>query len=128
MSRRKRIQFWGSNQDDDHLVEEVLCGLKTATVCLEEEYDVPVGEFDDGGYRVGELVDVHDLRERKRCVIKMTDIYPFVFGEIPERLWRGENCTSAEHFQKAHRLCWPQHLLTDDRRLVAMHFELMKEK
>ncbi len=123
MTRRKRIQFWGRDPDDDSLVREVLSGAKTATACLAEDYAVPVGDYDDGGYEVGDLVDVYDLRERWRCLIRVTAVYGFRFGSIPERLWREENCRSAAHFQEAHRRCWPEHDLTDDRQLMAMHFE-----
>jgi len=127
MNRRKRIQFWGAHADDDSLVLEVLSGYKTATVCKAEEYYIPIGEFDDGGLEVGDLVDVFDLREKLRCVIRVTEVYPVKFGDIPDKLWQGEYCSSAEHFREAHRQCWPHEALTDDFEMIATHFELVKD-
>lgn len=128
MQRRKRIQFWGSTPDDDHLVQEILDGKKTATVCKADEYHLPEGEYDDGGWEVGDLVEVYDLREQLRCIIKITDVYRVRFGEIPERLWKAEACKSAEHFREAHRRCWPHYDLTDDFEMMATHFELVEIK
>jgi uncharacterized protein YhfF len=128
MRRRKRIQFWGSDPEDDHLVQEILEGRKTATVCKADEYHLPEGEYDDGGWEVGDLVEVYDLQERLRCLIRVTDVYKVRFGEVPERLWRAEACESAEHFRDAHHLCWPDYDLTDDFVMMATHFELVEIK
>jgi len=128
MPRRKRTQFWGANADDDRLVREILTGHKTATVCPADEYYTATGEFDDGGMEVGELVDVYDLRGCHRGVIAITEVYPVTFGSIPEKLWRGEVCTSAEHFREVHRACWPQSALTDDFALIATHFKLAETR
>lgn len=125
-ARRKRTQFWGANEDDDSLVREIIAGHKTATVCKADEYYTATGEFDDGNMLIGDLIDVYDLRGRLRCVIRITDVYPVRFGTIPEKLWRGECCTSAEDFREVHRRCWPQYPLTDDFELIATHFELVE--
>lgn len=127
MTRGKRTQFWGAHEDDDRLVLEVLSGHKTATVCKADEYHTATGEFDDGGMEVGDLVEVFDLKGRARCVIRVTEVYPVRFGDIPEKLWRGECCTSAEHFREVHRTCWPHYSLTDDFEMIATHFELATE-
>ena len=124
--RRKRTQFWGMDPEDDRLIHEILGGRKTATVCKADEYFTAMGEFDDGNMAVGDLIDVHDLRGRWRAMIRVTDVYPVKFGAIPEKLWRGEVCTSAEDFRDVHRRCWPQYQLTDDFELMATHFELVK--
>ena len=128
MDRLKRIQFWGRNPDDDHLVIEILEGEKTATVCKRDEYHLAEGEYDDGGWQVGDLVEVYDLRERLRCLIRITEVYPVRFGDVPEKLWKGEACRSAEHFREEHRLCWPDYDLTDDFEMMATHFELVERK
>ena len=122
MTRLKRMQFWGSSPKDDSLVLEVLKGDKTATVCKADEYDLPDGEYDDGGWQVGELVEVYDLMGRLRCVIRITDVYRVLFGNIPDRLWKAEVCENAEHFREAHRACWPEYDLTDDFEMMATHF------
>jgi uncharacterized protein YhfF len=126
MHRRKRTQFWGAHEEDDRLILQIISGHKTATVCKADEYYTAMGEFDDGCMEVGDLIDVHDLKGRLRCVIKITDVYPVKFGDIPEKLWRGECCTSAEHFREDHRACWPQYALTDDFEMMATHFELCR--
>jgi uncharacterized protein YhfF len=126
MDRPKRIQFWGKDENDDSLLIDILEGRKTATVCIADEYYESDGEYDDGGLEVGDVVDVFDLKQRLRCRIRMTEVYPVRFGKIPEKLWKGEVCESAEHFQEAHRLCWPEYDLSDDFRLIAMHFELVE--
>jgi uncharacterized protein YhfF len=126
MARLKRMQFWGSSPDDDSLVQEVLDGTKTATVCKADEYHLPEGEYDDGDWWPGDLVEVYDLKGRRRCTIRITDVYKVPFGDIPERLWRAEVCRSAEHFREAHRTCWPEYDLTDHFEMMATHFELVE--
>lgn len=120
------MQFWGRDMDDDYLVREVLDGLKTATVCRADEYHLPEGDYDDGDWQVGDIVEIYDLQERLRCIVEITEVYPVAFAEIPEKLWRAEACASAEHFQEAHRECWPDYALTDDFMLMATHFCLVE--
>ena len=126
MHRPKRIQFWGEDENDDSLVVEIIEGKKTATVSKADEFYESDGEFDDGGLEVGDIVDVYDLKPRLRCRIRITEVYPVRFGDIPEKLWKGEACRSAEHFQAAHRYCWPDCDLNDDFEMMAMHFELVE--
>jgi len=121
---RLRMQFWGKDENDDSLVTEILDGKKTATVCKADEYYESEGEYDDGGWEIGDLVEVYDLRKRLRCRIRITEIYPVVFGNIPDKLWKGEACRSARHFQDAHRACWPEYNLDDEIKLMATHFVL----
>jgi uncharacterized protein YhfF len=124
MSRNKRMQFWGEDEDDDRLVLEIISGEKTATVGSASGYFETDGEFDDGGWEIGDLVDVYDLRQQLRCRIRITEVYKTRFGEIPEKLWKGEACKNAAHFQDVHRACWPNYHLTDEFELIATHFEL----
>ena len=126
MKRRKRIQFWGEDENDDSLVRDIIRREKTATVCKADEYNLPDGEYDDGGFQVGELVEVYDLKQRLRCIVRITEVYNVQFGNIPEKLWRGEACSNAEHFRKAHRHCWPDYDLTPDFEMTANHFELVE--
>jgi uncharacterized protein YhfF len=125
-ARRKRTQFWGAHEDDDSLVLEILSGHKTATVCKADEYCVATNEFDDGCMEVGDLIDVFDLQGRARCVIRVTEVYPVRFGDIPEKLWRGECCESADHFREVHRKCWSHYSLSSDFEMIATHFELVE--
>jgi len=126
MKRRKRTQFWGRDETDDSLVREIIAGHKTATVDIASEYHKSYGEFDDGGMAQGDTVDVYDLRGQLRCVIRVTEVYTVRFGDIPEKLWRGEACDSAEHFRQVHRGVWPDADLTADFELIATHFELVE--
>lgn len=126
MHRLKRAQFWGRTPDDDHLLQQVLDGTKTAAAELAKNWNVSNGEYDDGGCVPGEIVEVYDGRGRLRCHIRITEVYETTFGTIPERLWRGECCASAEDFQRGHRRCWSDEILTDDTCIVGCHFELVK--
>ncbi len=126
MQRMKRLQFWGRDVDDDHLLLQALDGTKTATADLARDWRIPIGEYDDGGYVAGDIVEVYDLRGRLRGHIRVTEVYETTFGCIPEKLWRGEVCTSAEDFRRGHRACWSAETLTDDTRIIGCHFELVK--
>ena len=70
-------------------------------------------------------MEVYDLYERLRCKIEITEVYKCKFGDFPDKLWLEENCSSAEHFRKAHRTCWPDYDLSDDFEMVATHFRLI---
>jgi uncharacterized protein YhfF len=126
MSRNKRMQFWGAEENDDSLVLEIIRGEKTATVSSAGRYFEAEGEFDDGGWEIGDLVDVYDLKQQLRCQIRITAVYPVKFGNIPEKLWKGEACRNAAHFQEVHRACWPDYRLSDEFDLIATHFELIE--
>jgi uncharacterized protein YhfF len=125
MTRLKRMQFWGRDKDDDSLILEILEGKKTATVCKADEYHLPEGDFDDGGWVVGDIVEVYDLNERLRCKIEITEVYKCTFGKFPDKLWREEYCRSADHFREAHRACWPDYDLSDNFEMMATHFKLI---
>lgn len=123
--RRKRMQFWGEDENDDSLILAIIRWEKTATVCRADDYDLPEGNYDDGGWRVGDSVEVYDLKQGLRCIIEITEVYDLRLGDIPEKLWRGEACRSAEHFREVHRHCWPDYDLTPDFEMTATHFELV---
>lgn len=123
-ARHKRMQFWGKDEADDSLIVEILRGQKTATATSAGRY-YDAEEYDDGGWEVGDIVDVYDLKERLRCVVRITEVYPVRFGDIPEKLWKGEACRSKEHFQQVHRECWPHYQLDDEFELIATHFEVL---
>jgi uncharacterized protein YhfF len=126
MQRLKRAQFSGRDAAADHLLLQVLNGTKTATASLARYWHSPSGDYDDGGYVAGDTVEVYDQHGRLRCQIRITEVYETTFGCIPERLWRGELCTSAEDFRREHRVCWSDETLTDDTRIIGCHFELVK--
>lgn len=127
MNRLKRIQFWGEDENDDRLVLQVLNGTKTATADPVSNYDKSYGDFDDGSYEEGDIVEVYDLKRNLRCKIRICEIYTTRFGSIPEKLWKGEGNISAEEFRKDHMYCWSEYDIDDDFEIVAIHFELVKE-
>lgn len=126
MSRRKRLTFWFADEDDDSLVREVIAGRKTVTADLVEDYYRGYGEYGEGGYAPGELIDVHDARGRLRCAIRATRVYTIRFKDVPEEVWRGEGFDSAQAFRECHVACMPQHDLQDDTVFVTLHFELVE--
>lgn len=126
MGRLKRTQFWGEDENDDRLIRQIIAGKKTATACPAEIYFEPDGDYEDGGFVVGDLVEVYDLKCKLRCTIRITEYYTTRFGDIPEKLWRGECNSSAEEFQKDHIYCWPEYDVTDDFLIAINHFELVE--
>ncbi|WP_395749393.1 ASCH domain-containing protein [Prosthecobacter sp.] len=125
MHRLKRTQFWGRDQDDDRLLHQVFDGHKTATADLAKNWHIPIGDYDDGGYVAGDIVEVYDRRGTLRCHIRITEVYQTPFGSIPEKLWRGEACTSAEDFRRDHESCWSDEKPTDETPIIGCHFELI---
>ena len=42
MSRRKRLTYWGADEDDDSLARAVIAGLKTVTLTLSRTITSPM--------------------------------------------------------------------------------------
>lgn len=126
MNRRKRLTFWGADEHDDSLPRSVMEGRKTVTADTVEDYYQPYGEYGDGSYAAGDLIEVYDLQRRLRCVIKATKVQVIKFGDIPEEVWRGETFESADAFRECHVRCLPQYDLHDDFEFVTLHFELVE--
>lgn len=126
MDRRKRLTFWSANEDDDSLVRSVIDGRKTVTADTVEDYYKPYGEYGDGSYEPGDLIEVYDPRQRLRCIIRATKVYRIRFGDVSEEVWRGETFSSAEEFRECHIRCMPHLHLHDAFELVTLHFELVE--
>ena len=126
MTRRKRLTFWGADQDDDSLPRSVIEGRKTVTADTTASFYTPYGEYGDGSYAPGDLIDVYDLKQRLRCVIRATKVYTIEFGNVPEEVWRGEAFESAEEFRECHIRCLPHLDLHEHFELVTLHFELVE--
>ena len=125
----KRFTFWlESRSVDEELIGQVMAGVKSATARPKDSWGVPAHEFYSGQYAAGDLVEWYDLEQRLRGHLRMTEIYEFQFGNIPERLWLGEACRDAEDFREAHRRGWPHISLADETDLMAMHFELVSRE
>jgi uncharacterized protein YhfF len=125
MTKRKKLTFWGVDEDDDSLVLAVIAGCKTVTADTVEEYRKGYGELGDGNYLAGDVIDVFDLKGRPRCTIRATKVEVFRFGEIPEAVWRGETFASAEEFREVHVRCLPHLVLHDAFEFMALHFVLV---
>jgi uncharacterized protein YhfF len=126
MNRRKRLTFWGADENDDSLPRSVIEGRKTVTADTVDDYYKPYGEYGDGSYAPEDLIEVYDLRQNLRCIIKATKVYNIRFGCIPEEVWRGENFSSAEEFRQCHIRALSHLQLHDDFELVTLHFELVE--
>lgn len=126
MNRLKRLTFWGLDENDDSLPRAVIAGRKTVTADTVDDYYKPYGEYGDGGYAEGDLIEVYDLKQRLRCLIRATKVQHIRFGEIPEAVWRGEGFASAREFQDVHVRCLPQYELHEDFEFVTLHFELVE--
>ncbi len=126
MNRRKRLPFWGANEDDDRLPRNVINTKKTVTADTLDNYDQPDGEYGDGSDAVGDEIAVVGLRQRRRCIIRATNVDVIRFGNIADEVWRGEAFSSAQEFQDCHRRCLPLAHLHDDVEFVALRFELLE--
>jgi uncharacterized protein YhfF len=126
MTRRKRLTFWGADENDDSLVRTVIEGRKTVTADTVDSYYQPYGEYGDGSYAAGDVIEVYDLKQNLRCIIKATKVYSIKFGDIPEEVWHGETFSSAREFQEVHIRCLPDLDLHDDFEFVTLHFELVE--
>ncbi len=126
MDRLKRAQFWGEDENDDHLILQIIDGSKTATCCPSEFFHTPEGGFHDGGYEISDDVEVYDLKENLRCIIKITDIYETTLGNVPAKLWQGECCESGREFLDEHYQCWQELNVSEDTPITASHFKLQK--
>jgi uncharacterized protein YhfF len=124
MNRRKRLTFWRADENDGSLPRAVMDGRKTVTADTVAEYYKPYGEYGDGSYAPGDIIEVYDLKQRLRCIIKATKVIKF--GNIPEEVWRGETFSCAEEFQEVHIRCMPHVDLHDHFELVTLHFELVE--
>jgi uncharacterized protein YhfF len=92
----KRIQFVS-----DHLVEQIIEEKKTASVARLEHLGRDEDEYNNA-LAVGESYDVYDSKSVKRCTIRITAIELCLWGNIPERLWRGEGNRNADEFREDH--------------------------
>ena len=122
---RKKLTFYGVDENDDSLVREVIAGRKTVTADTVEDYYKGYGELGDGGYVAGDIIDVVDLKGRPRCTIRATEVRVITFGDIPEDVWRGETFSSAQEFRDVHIRCLPHLDLHDGFEFVTLHFELV---
>jgi uncharacterized protein YhfF len=122
---RKKLTFWGVDENDDSLVRAVIAGRKTVTADTVEAYYKGYGELGDGGYVAGDIIDVFDLKGRQRCTIRATRVEAIRFGDIPEAVWRGETFGSAQEFRDVHVRCLPHLDLHDAFEFLALHFELV---
>ncbi|MFC2094808.1 ASCH domain-containing protein [Candidatus Bipolaricaulota bacterium] len=94
--RRRRIQFVS-----DALVQEIVDGIKTASVVDLGDVDVADGDYDDP-LVVGELYDVYDSTLTVKATIRVVAMELCRWDAIPERLWRGEGNVDAEEFKADH--------------------------
>lgn len=126
VDRRKRLTFWSADENDDSLVRSVIDGRKTVTADTVDDYYKPYGEYGDGSYEPGDIIEVYDPGQRLRCIIKATKVYRIEFGDVPEEVWRGETFSSAEEFRQCHVSCLPHLDLHDRFEFVTLHFELVE--
>ncbi len=94
--RRRRIQFVS-----DALVQEIVDGIKIASVVGLGEADIADGDYDDP-LVVGEFYDVYDSALTVQATIRVVAMELCRWDAIPERLWRGEGSVDASEFKADH--------------------------
>lgn len=112
----KRIQFVS-----DRLVQQIIDGEKTASVCMLGEVDLDEDEYNHG-LVVGDQYEVYDSELKPNCVIRIIGMELCCWDAIPERLWRGETNKNADEFKEDH-LEWFENP-KPDYEFVAYYFEL----
>jgi len=126
----KRIDFWGRDEYDERLLEEVLRGVKTVTCTPKVWYDqLP----DEEKSEKGDIIQAFTKRNEHVANIQITDFYEIRFGEIQgevgKRIAKGENST-LEEFIEDHIFSWEKPLqmdgyeLNEDTVIVVEHFTL----
>lgn len=126
----KRIDFWGRDEYDERLLEEVLRGVKTVTCTPKVWYDqLPEQEKSEKG----DIIQVFTKRNEHKANIEITDFYEIRFGEIQgeigNRIAKGENSTLDE-FIEDHIFSWEKPLqndgyeLNEDTIIVVEHFKI----
>ena len=125
----KHCTFWGETADDEQLVAAIIAGLKTAT--CEPKVWAEDPDNDEELAAVGEQVAVMSKRGRHLCTIEIAESCEVKFGEVDDRLVRGEGCRDLDHFAEAHRTAWGKDLkregrpLSDDTVLSAQNSRLV---
>ncbi len=113
---RRRIQFVA-----DALVQQIVDGVKTASVVGLGEADIADGDYDDP-LMVGEYYDVYDSALTVRATIRIVAMELCRWDAIPERLWRGEGNADADEFRVDHVDYFDAP--GDDFEFIAYYFEL----
>lgn len=96
MKVHRRIQFVS-----DDLVQQIVDGLKTASVVRLGEVDVEEDAY-NSALVVGEYYDVYDSVPVRRATIRIVAMELCRWSSIPERLWMGEGNGSEEAFRNDH--------------------------
>jgi uncharacterized protein YhfF len=122
----RNFSFWVDIPEiANELIGQTLAGTKTATVRPASSWGVPLHDYDSARFKVGDLVELRDAGGAAHGQLRLTEVYDCTFGDIPERLWRGETNNSADEFRADHRSGWPHVELTLDLPLIAIHFRLI---
>lgn len=124
----KKIIFWGRDENDDRLLNEVISEVKTVTCTPKIWY---YGNPEEEPTIIGDIVAVYDRKGNHRCTIEITENYEIPYGLVDDRIAKGENCSSIEEFYKDHNFCWEQPMinegliLSDDTIIVVEHFKFI---
>ncbi|WP_176560177.1 DUF4275 family protein [Brevibacillus dissolubilis] len=102
----KKTTFWGRDENDETLVQQILQGKKTATCTPKVWYDAQPDEVCE----IGEMIQVHSKKGKYMCTIEITDKYEVSFGQVDERTVLGENCLTYEEFRQDHIISWSEDL------------------
>lgn len=113
----RRIQFVS-----DRLVEQIIEGVKTASVVSLDEVDKDEDEFNHA-LVCGQEYQVFSLTREHRCNIRIVGMELCRWNHIPERLWRGEANDSAEEFKSDHVDYFDDP--SDEFEFIAYYFKLV---
>ena len=106
----------------DALVDQIIEGRKTASVCSLSDVDGAEDEYNDA-LVVGRYYDVYDSKLEPRTTIRVVAMELCRWDSIPERLWRGETNSNADEFRSDHEGYFGDP--GDDFEFVAYYFEMV---
>ncbi|MSO64726.1 MAG: hypothetical protein EXQ85_02790 [Alphaproteobacteria bacterium] len=119
----KRFSFWADDPMAlEKLIDQTLRGEKVATARPKFSWRRPKHDYDDAEFAVGDVCDIYDIHRHRRGRIRITDVYECRFGDIPEKLWKGEACVNAQRFIDGHRWGWGHLAIDDDFRMMGIHY------
>jgi uncharacterized protein YhfF len=107
----------------DALVQQIIDGLKTASVVELDEVDIVEDEYNDA-LVVGQFYDVYDSKLISRATIRIVAMELCRWDDLPERLWRGETNESAAEFRTDHLDYFDNP--GDDFEFIAYYFEAVQ--
>ncbi|BBE30978.1 hypothetical protein OSSY52_11190 [Tepiditoga spiralis] len=123
----KKTTVWGKDENDNSVIDQIINKGKTVICTPKYWYDK---EPEISKTKVGDLVAIYTKKGEHACNIEITEKYEIPFGQVTERIAKGELFNSIEEFKEFHKKIWSEELnkdwlaINDDTIIVVEHFKL----